>query len=108
MAESLSAHGCIQNTGAGNLIIKVTVQPKASRNKVVGIFNNTLKIATTAPPVDGKANIQIINQLAKFFEIPKSAICLKGGQQSRKKRFILSGVTKDDADSLFKAKVANQ
>ena len=100
--DSLSAQGCVQESDE-NLFVNITVQPRASRNKVVGIYNNTLKIATTAPPVDGKANSQIITLLAKFFEIPKSAICLKSGHQSRKKRFVLAGLSVSDADRLYSA-----
>jgi hypothetical protein len=102
-SESLSASGCIESSG-GDLFINVTVQPKASRNKIVGIFASTIKIATTAPPVDGKANTQVIALLAKLFEIPKTAICLKSGRQSRKKRFLLSGLSTAAADSLFAIK----
>ena len=106
--ESLSIFSCIDSTSDGNLLIRVTVQPRSSKNKVVGIFDNTLKIATTAPPVDGKANTRIIALLAKFFEIPKSTICLKSGHQSRKKKFILCGISKEAADRLFAAKVLRQ
>nr|MBF0221752.1 YggU family protein [Desulfobulbaceae bacterium] len=89
----------------GNLLVDVTVQPRASKNTVVGVFNHTLKIATTAPPVEGKANSEIIALLAKFFEIPKSTISLKSGQQSKTKRFVLPGLSVEEADSLFAKKI---
>jgi len=102
-SKSLSAAGCIESSTDG-LLINVTVQPKASKNKVVGIFNGRVKIAITAPPVDGKANARVIAMLAKFFELPKSAICLKSGHRSRQKRLLLTGLVKDAADGLFAAK----
>lgn len=94
----------MQNGDAG-IFVNVTVQPRASRNKVVGIFDNTLKIATTSPPVDGKANTHIILLLSKLFKIPKSSVTLKSGQQSRKKRFVLSGISMEEAQRLFSEKI---
>ena len=99
----LNNSGCIESS-AGGLVINVTVQPRASKKRVVGIFNGTVKIAITAPPVDGKANTQVIAMLAKFFELPKTAVFLKSGHRSRQKRFLLKGLTKDSAEELFVAK----
>jgi hypothetical protein len=64
----------------------VRVQPRASRDEIVGIQGNHLKIRITAPPVDGKANVHLIQFLAQEFGVPKSRITLIGGESGREKR----------------------
>jgi uncharacterized protein (TIGR00251 family) len=68
------------------LLISVRLQPRASRDEIVGVQGTQLKIRVTAPPVDGKANAALIRLLAKTLRLPKSAIQLSGGDTSRDKR----------------------
>ena len=75
------------------VVIAIHAQPGAKRDSIVGEFNDRLKIALTAPPVDGKANAHLIKFLSKKFGIPKSSIELVNGDTSRSKRFRLSGLT---------------
>ena len=69
------------------LLINVLVQPRASKDEVVGIFNNRLKIRITAPPIDNKANTHLTRFLAKEFKVAKSSIKLLRGQTGREKQF---------------------
>ncbi|MDH5572471.1 MAG: DUF167 family protein [Gammaproteobacteria bacterium] len=69
------------------LILPVYVQPKASKNEIVGIHNHQLKIRITAPPVDGKANIHLRKFLAQIFNTPLSCVTLIRGDSSREKLF---------------------
>ena len=69
-----------------DLILSVRVQPKASKDEVVGEQEGALKIRITAPPVDGKANKQLIGFLSRIFRIPKSNIVLMSGESARIKR----------------------
>ncbi len=39
-----------------DLNITVLIKPRSSKNAVLGIHDNALKIALTAPPLEGKAN----------------------------------------------------
>lgn len=70
-----------------DLLLAIYVQPRASKNAVVGIYGERLKIKITAPPVDGQANQALIKFLAKMFAVPKSHIDLLNGETSREKRF---------------------
>lgn len=74
----------IKKTDTG-IIFKIYVQPKASKNSVVGIHNDALKIRLTAPPVDGAANKLCIKYLSKLTGIPKTAIEIVSGNTSRTK-----------------------
>lgn len=68
------------------LMFKVRVQPRASRNRVLGLFGDALKIAVTAPPVDDAANRMVIQVLAEALNIPAGALCILSGHTSRSKR----------------------
>ena len=76
-----------------DLIIQVYVQPKASKNEFCAVHvteNKTaIKIRITAPPVDGKANQQVIQFLSKSFKVSKSQVKLLSGETSRQKRFCI-------------------
>jgi uncharacterized protein (TIGR00251 family) len=65
--------------------LNIYVQPGASKNAIVGIYNDKLKIQLTARPKEGQANQQLIKFIAKYFEIPKSQINLVKGERSRNK-----------------------
>ena len=69
-----------------SLVLSVRVAPNARRSGIEGIWNGThLKIALTAPPVDGKANEALINFLSEYFALRKSGIELISGQTGRLK-----------------------
>lgn len=70
-----------------DLLLAVYVQPRSSKTQIVGAYGDRLKIKITAPPVDGKANKELIKLLAKTFSVPKSNISLLNGETSREKRF---------------------
>jgi uncharacterized protein (TIGR00251 family) len=82
----------LQSLASGDLLLSLYVQPRASRNELAGLHGEALKLRLTTPPVDGRANKAVISFLAKLLKIPKSAILIKSGQQSRSKKIVLSGV----------------
>lgn len=69
------------------LILHVKVQPKASSNAFAEVMGDTIKLRNTAPPIDGKANEQIIAWLAKGFGVAKSNVQLSNGDIARFKTF---------------------
>lgn len=69
----------------GTVLIRVYVQPKASRSRFVGLHDGYLKIAVAAPPVDGKANKEVVKFFASILNVPVRAVTVKSGLQSRKK-----------------------
>ncbi len=73
--------------------LEVLVQPRASRSAVVGEHDGRLKIALTAPPVDGKANKALRKLLASRLRVPGSHIELEAGQTGRRKRVLIRGLS---------------
>jgi uncharacterized protein len=69
-----------------DLILDCHLQPKASRDEFAGLHGERIKIRLTAPPVDGKANAQLLAFLAAAFAVGKNQVSLESGQQSRQKR----------------------
>jgi uncharacterized protein YggU (UPF0235/DUF167 family) len=66
--------------------------------KFAGTRDNRLLIRLAAAPVDGAANDALIAFLSKALHIPSKNISLVAGQQSRNKRVLLSGITREDAE----------
>lgn len=75
-------------TGA---IFRVRVQPGASKNEIMGIQQDALKIRINAPPVKGKANKALIDFLAKKLGVKKSQVEILGGHASRVKKIKIVG-----------------
>jgi uncharacterized protein (TIGR00251 family) len=71
-------------------ILKVYIQPKASKTEICGLFREKLKIRISSPPVEGAANRECIAFLAQTLGVPKSEITLIKGGQSREKTFVIS------------------
>jgi uncharacterized protein (TIGR00251 family) len=81
----------------GALLLALHIQPGAKKSGVAGRHGDALKIRLAAPPVDGKANAALLDFLSRWLHIPKSALCLKSGQTSRRKVVRVEGV---DAEEL--------
>ncbi|MCP9456238.1 MAG: DUF167 family protein [Nitrospira sp.] len=79
--------------GAGGVVLRVSIQPRASRTECVGLHGDAIKIRVAAPPVDGLANAELIRFLAERCDIPQSRISIQGGATSRQKRVALAGVS---------------
>lgn len=73
----------------GNLLLICHLQPGASRSEWSGRHGDALKIRIKAPPVDGKANIELIRFLAGEFGVNKRAVSIISGELSRHKRLLI-------------------
>ena len=87
----------------GRVLLRLSVQPKSSRNAFAGIHGDTVKLAITAPPVDGKANKAVIKFLASFFKLKKKDITIKHGLQSRRKSILLAGLDEQTVQARLEA-----
>ncbi len=77
----------------GAILLRLHVQPRAAQNQIAGLQGEALKLRLSAPPVDGKANKAVLAFLAELFSLPKSALSLKSGQQSRQKTVLVTGAS---------------
>lgn len=93
MVEIEESAGCVR--------FDVRVAPRARRDAVLGEHDGALKIALTAPPVDGEANAALIAFLAKRLGIAKRDVVIVRGESSRQKRVEARGVAADRVRALL-------
>jgi len=74
-----------------DITLKVYLQPKASKNEIIGPFRDGIKVKVTAPPVEGKANEGLVRFLAKEWGIAASHIEIARGHHSHEKTLRISG-----------------
>ena len=79
----------------GAVQIAVRAQPKASRNAVVGLVGDRLKIAVTAAPADGKANLALRKTLARTLGVRPAAVEILAGRTARDKTVQVHGLSVD-------------
>ncbi len=78
---------------AGGVEVAVRVVPGARRSAIVGWHDRALKIAVSAPPVDGKANDELCRFLAGVLGVRPGAMAVRSGVTARSKRIAVRGVT---------------
>lgn len=67
---------------------RVQVKPNSKQQKIIEELDGSLIVHLKSPPVDGKANQELIKILAKKFNVPKSYVSIKSGISSRHKLFV--------------------
>lgn len=78
----------IRKTKEG-LLLSVRVEPRSSKAMVVGPYGDTLKVKLTAPPVDDRANKQLLEVLARHFGVKKTDVSIIKGQHSKNKTVLI-------------------
>lgn len=78
---------------AGGVSFDVLVTPRAARERLGPVIDGRLKVAVTAPPVEGEANAAVCALLAKTLRVPKSAVSVLRGDSGRRKTILVLGVT---------------
>ena len=71
------------------LWLDLLIQPKASRDQIVGLHGDELKVAITAPPVDGQANAHLVRFLAKQCRVGKQQVTIHRGELGRHKTVVI-------------------
>ncbi|MDR3747906.1 MAG: DUF167 domain-containing protein [Acidobacteriota bacterium] len=79
----------IHDTPSG-ATFQVKVHPRAKKNAITGEIGEALKIALTAPPVEGRANEECVAFLAEVLSVPRSSVTIAAGKSSRNKTILVS------------------
>src|SRR3974390_712948 len=91
----------IRDTPAG-ATFQVKVQPRAKKNAIVGEIGNAVKLALTAPPVEGRANQACIAFFAELLNVPRSSVTIAAGETGRNKLIRISGVSASQVESKLR------
>jgi len=78
---------------AGGITIDLLVSPRASRDRLGPVHGDRVKVAVTAPPVDGEANAAVIEVVARALGVARGAVEVVAGAASRRKTVRVRGVT---------------
>jgi uncharacterized protein (TIGR00251 family) len=71
----------------------VKVHPRARKNAITGEIGDALKVALTAPPLEGRANEACVEFFASILDVPRSSVTIAAGQNSRNKVIRVAGLT---------------
>ena len=77
------------------VFIDVKVTPRAARSGIAGTRDGVLLVRTSAPPVEGAANAELVEVLSRALRVPKRAISIVSGERTRLKRVRIEGVTEE-------------
>jgi len=70
------------------IVFQVFIQPRSSKNLIVGQHGDSLKLRLTAPPVSGAANKMCVKFLAKRLAVSPSSLEIISGHASRTKKIL--------------------
>ena len=88
---------------AGNdqVLLKVRVLPRGSKNEVTGRREGVLCVKLTAPPVENAANKALIEFIADLLGVRKSQVEIVSGHKSREKTLRISGIGEDELATVL-------
>ncbi|MEE9165168.1 MAG: DUF167 domain-containing protein [Nitrospinota bacterium] len=88
--------------GKDSITIAVRVQPRSSKNEIIGMRSDKLKVKLTSPPVENAANQLCIKLFSKRLGINKSKIQIISGLKNRNKKIKIDGINKSEFDLFIK------
>ncbi len=80
---------CLSPHGEGSLLA-VSVVPGARRTGADGLHDGALRVRLVARPVEGQANVALVQWLADELKLPRRAISLLRGDTSRRKQLAVA------------------
>jgi uncharacterized protein len=92
----------LEDVARGTVSFPVRVQPRASRDEIVGAVDGALKIRLSAPAVENRANEALVEFLADVLKRPKSAVRILSGEHARNKRVEIFGATRQQLLDLLR------
>lgn len=75
------------------VLIRLKVVPGSSRDQIVGMLGDRLKVKVAAAPEDGKANAAVCHLLAKALGLPNAAVAIESGHSRPEKVARVTGVS---------------
>jgi uncharacterized protein (TIGR00251 family) len=93
----------VRDTPSGAMF-QVKVHPRAKKNAITGKVGDALKLALTAPPLEGRANQACIEFLAEVLNVPRSSVTIAAGESSRNKVIRVRGLSAAQVEAKLSEK----
>lgn len=77
----------------GGTRLRLLIQPKSSKSEIVGPHDGALKVRIAAPPIEGRANEELVEFLSDLLKIPKRDVVIAKGDTGRRKTVEILGLT---------------
>jgi hypothetical protein len=78
-------------------MLEVQIIPNAGKNQIAGWHGGRIKIKIKAPPVDGKANEELVRYLAEALGVHRRDIVIERGETGRSKTISIAGMSDSEA-----------
>lgn len=88
----------------GGVEINIRVVPNGKVSEVLGLHGEALRVRLHAPPVDGKANAELLSFMADLLGVSPRQVTLKQGKTSRLKTILVSGIDENELRRRFSAR----
>ena len=92
MTEALK----LVTTREGGVRVEVLARPRARESRVASVREGALVVQLAAPPVDGAANEELVDTLARALGVGRRAVVLVRGDTSRTKLVEVTGLSADE------------
>jgi len=90
---------------ASGATFAVKVHPRAKKDAITGEIGDALKLALTAPPIEGRANEACIEFFAKVLRVPRSSVSIASGQSSRAKVVRVHALSASEVEQRLRAAI---
>jgi uncharacterized protein (TIGR00251 family) len=90
---------------ADGILVRIHLQPRASRTEICGVQGDELKVRVTSPPVDDAANKLCIEFFARLFSVAKSRVAITAGARSRHKTLRIIGPNRSEGVAILTAEI---
>jgi hypothetical protein len=87
----MTSEGIWWRCDGDDLVLKLRIQPRATRDELAGLQGDRLRVRLRAPPVDGKANAQLQRFVADLFQVSRQRVLIEAGLGAREKRVRILG-----------------
>ena len=93
----------IRDTPSG-ATFQIKVQPRARKDAIAGEIGDALKIALTAPPLEGRANEACIAFFAELLNVARSSVTIAAGETSRNKLIRIKGLSAAQVEAKLRSR----
>ena len=95
--------------GKSGAAIAIRVTPRAKKNEIMSVLaDNTIKIKLAAPPIEGKANKELLKFLAKVFGVKKKDLEIVAGKTGRDKLVTVIGLSPEEMHKIINEEIVRK